>query len=249
MKNRMCIPLLVLTLLASARPLSAQFKTDYWDQTGYLSIAAGPATPGRDLAGSVSPGLMANNGFIVNLDYNYMLVYGFGVGLNLGLDYFGLNEEAFLAETNPQSYNNEGGFMSGRVGLNLLMNIPLEIIPQKLTLNITGELNGGLRSYSIPDVDLYYSELTNKYTEISYRSRENLMGYAGYSTGVQVIFGHRFGVNVTYSALFSSRHLIDYSMRAFDAAGTLYEEEDYLSASLDRAGFQFGILYILSSQQ
>lgn len=248
MNHPICRSLLTLAFVISVCSLSAQYSSEYWYQKGYLSIAAGPASPGPDLAASVSPGLMANNGLLADVDYNYMLAYGFGVGLNLGLDYYGLNQDAFLAEASPETYSCKGGFLSGRMGLNLLMNVPLEIIPDKFTLNLTAELNGGLRSYTIPDIDLFHSELENEYTEISYRSRANVMGYAGYSTGLQFLFNNRFGVTVSYSVLFATRHRINYSVRAFDAAGNLYEEEDYLSARLDRSGLQFGLLFILSSR-
>ena len=237
-------PLMVLLIVVAATA-EAQVNPNYWDRSGYLSITAGPATPGRELSSTADNGLLAENGLLADLDYNYMIGYGFGVGLNLGLDHFGLNEEAFTAITQPLHYSTSGGFSSIRVGLNFLMNVPLVILRDKFCFNLFGELNGGLRSFSIPEVNLTYSELFNKYTEVTYRSRDNTMGYAGYSTGLQFVFLNRFGVNISYSAIFNSQHRINYSVRASDAMGQLYEEENFLSAKLDRTGFQVGVLFLI----
>ncbi|PKP18549.1 MAG: hypothetical protein CVU06_12085, partial [Bacteroidetes bacterium HGW-Bacteroidetes-22] len=203
------------------------------------------ASPGRDLSSTTGNGLMANNGLLADIDYNHMIAYGIGVGVNLGLDYFGMNEDIFLERTAPSTYNFTGGYLSGRLGLNLLMNLPVEILRDKFVLNFFGELNGGLRSFTIPDVDLNYDELQNKYTEVTYRSRSNVLGYAGYSAGVQFLFSNCWGINLSYSALMKSQHRIDYSVRAVDVAGVVTEDEDFLSARLDRTGIQIGFLFII----
>lgn len=236
--------LMVLVVVASVSS-RAQVEPNYWDRTGYVSISAGPATPGRELSSTAENGLLAEKGLMADVDYNYMIGYGFGVGLNVGLDYFGLNEEAFTAKTLPLHHSTGGGFSSVRAGLNLLMNVPVVIRHDKFCLNLFGELNGGLRSFSIPEINLTYGELTNKYTEVTYRSRDNTMGYAGYSTGLQFVFLNRFGVNLSYSAIFQSQHRINYSVRASDALGQFYEDESFLSAKLDRTGFQIGVLFLV----
>ena len=70
---------------------------------------------------------MANNGLVADVDYNHMIAYGIGVGVNIGVDYFEMNEELFLQHSIPSFYNISGGYLSGRIGLNMVMNLPVEI--------------------------------------------------------------------------------------------------------------------------
>lgn len=241
--KKLCSTASVILLLLPVI-LMAQVNPRYWDGTGYLSVTGGPATPGRDLSSTDKNGLMANNGLVADIDYNHMIAYGIGVGVNIGVDYFEMNEELFLQHSIPSSYNITGGYLSGRIGLNMVMNLPVEIVRRGFVINFFGELNAGLRSYSIPDVDLYYHELQNKYLEVAYRSRNNVMGYAGYSAGIQFIFSDCWGINFSYSALMKSQHRIKYSLRAIDVAGEVTEDDDYLSGRLDRSGFQIGFLFV-----
>lgn len=245
MKAKKLISAVSLAFLIAPAVIMAQMNPRYWDGTGYLSITGGPATPGRELSSTAINGLMANNGLLADVDYNHMIAYGIGIGVNIGVDYFEMNEDMFLQQALPSTYNISGGYLSGRLGLNLLMNLPVEVVRKRFVINFFGELNAGLRSYSSPDIDLYYRELQNKYLEVTYRSRNNVMGYAGYSAGIQFIFSDCWGINFSYSALMKSQHRINYSVRAVDVEGKVTEDEDFLSGRLDRSGFQIGFLFVI----
>ena len=93
-----------------------------------------------------------------------------------------------------------------------------------------------------------YNELSNRFVEVSYRSRSNLLGYLGYSGGLQLLYRQKYGVNISYSALKKSRHSLYYSVRMFDAQERLEEKESYVNNFLDHSGIQIGFVMYLPNK-
>lgn len=222
----------------------AQPDFTYWNKVSYFKMGGGTLEPGREMLSTGTDGLFAKKGFQIGFDYNYMIAYGFGLGVNLEINQFQFNREAFEAYAMPLEMDVKGGYSSAKFGLNALFNLPIVLHPKYFTLNLYIEGNAGLRGMSIPSIDMYYDERDNKYVEVSYRSRGGSMGYLGYSGGVQFLISNKFGINVSYNAVEPSRHSINYSVRMFDAEGQLYEDENYLNNALDHTGLQFGVLFM-----
>ena len=226
----------------------SQPNINYWDHDSYLLIGGGMVMPGEYLSDATANGLFAKNGYQVDFDYNY--IFGLGLGFGGGIEYnqFKFNREAFMEYTGAEEMWMKGGYSSTKFGLNFLANIPIVVVKKKFVLNFFGEFNAGLRGFNIPDIDLKYNEIVNKYVEVTYRSRTSTMGYLGYSAGLQFIFSEWFGINVSYNAVLPSRHSIKYSVRKFDAFDELTEEENYLNNYLDHSGIQFGVMFIFGKK-
>ncbi len=224
--------------------ISAQPDINYLDGTGYLLISGGGVIPGSDFSNSTETGLFAENGYQFGFDYNYTIGYGMGIGGNIEFNQFRFNGEKFLEFSNAETIFVNGGYSSAKFGLNLNINIPVLLGSDDYVINFFGEGNAGIRTMSAPGIDLTYNEVANKYVEVSYRSRSNTMGFLGYSGGLQFLFLEKFGISVSYTALLRSRHSIKYSVRMFDAAEQLYEEENYINGYLDHTGYQIGFLFL-----
>ena len=222
----------------------AQVDMNFWDNTPYIHFGGGMVYPGSELKSTQPNGLYAKNGFQVFGDFNYIIKYGIGLGLNVEYDQFAFNKEAFITSSKPASQNIGNGYTSTKVGLNILMNIPIVVVKERFTVNMYCEFNPGIRGFNIPSIDLLYNENVNKYVEVHYRTRSNISGYIGYSAGLQLLFSERFGLNFSYNSVFRSRKSIKYSVRMFDAFGNLYEEERYLNNYLDHSGWQIGLMFL-----
>ncbi len=177
-----------------------------------------------------------------------MIAYGLGVGLNVQIDRLDFNKEAFSEINHTNDFKIKGRYASTRFGINVLANVPIVISKNHFTINLYGEGNAGLRGFNIPAIDLYYSELENKWVEVNYRSRSNTMGYLGFSAGLQFIFADVFGINLSYNEILPSRHSIKYSVRLTDAMGNVQEDESYLNNYLDMKSFQFGIFFLFGKK-
>ncbi|MBS4012296.1 MAG: hypothetical protein KGZ97_00865 [Bacteroidetes bacterium] len=221
---------------------------NYWNRVRYFKITGGTVTPCPEFSDATENGLFAKDGYQFGFDYNYMIAYGFGLGLNLEFNRFHFNKEAFASFAQPDYMAVIGGYSSSKFGLNALFNLPIVVSPDIFTINLYAEGNAGIRSISIPSIDLEYNEIVNYYTEVKYRSRPSSMGYLGYSGGIQFIFKNKFGINASYSALNRRINRINYSVRMFDAQGELYEEERYISNYLDHTGLQFGIFFMFGKK-
>lgn len=231
-------------LFITVNVATAQPDINYLDNVGYFKISAGGLMPGENFSSTEPNGLFAENGYQIGLDLNYMIAYGFGLGLNLEFDQFKFNSEEFFKYTNAETMKAQKHYSSTKFGLNVLFNVPVKLDSDDWVLNFYAEGNAGIRSMNMPDIDLTYNEIANKYVEVTYRSRSNTMGYLGYSGGLKFLFLEKFGVNLSYNALLKSRHSIKYSVRMFDAAEELYEEENYAHDYLDHTGFQIGFLFL-----
>lgn len=231
--------------LFAAKFSLAQFDVNYLDHTGSLHLYGGTLTPSEELSNTdENIGLFAKKGYQFGFDFNYIIKYGLGFGFNLEIDRLNFNKDKFLeyAETNDATI--KGRYASTKFGLNILANVPIVIDKGDFAINLFGEFNAGLRGFNIPSIDLYYNELQNKYTEVSYRSRANTMGYLGYTGGIQLLFADVFGVRASYSVTLPSRHTIKYSVRMTDAFGNVEEAENYLNNYLDLTGLQFGAFFL-----
>ena len=222
----------------------AQPDITFLDNAGYFKISAGAVMPGPQFSDATSNGLFAKNGYQIGFDLNYMIAYGFGIGGNFEFNSFGFNKDQFFSLTQAQTMVVRKRYNSSKFGLNVLFNMPVKLGSDDWVLNFYAEGNAGFRSLSIPEIDLTYHELANKYVQVEYRPRANTMGYLGYSGGLQFIFLEKYGINISYNALLRSRHSIKYSVRMFDAEGMLYEEENYLHDYLDHTGIQVGFMFI-----
>lgn len=228
------------------KTLSGQFDINYLDHTGSIHIMGGTLKPSEELSSTdETMGLFAKNGYQIGFDFNYIIKYGLGIGFNLEIDRLNFNKNKFLeyAETNDAKI--KGRYASTKFGLNVLANIPIVLDKGDFAINIFGEFNVGLRGFNIPSIDLYYNELQNKYTEVSYRTRANTMGYLGYTGGIQFLFDEVFGLRASYSVTLPSRHNIKYSVRMTDAFGNVEEAENYLNNYLDLTGLQFGVFFLI----
>lgn len=228
--------------------LQAQPSLSLLDKTATLNFYGGTLIPSEEFNSEKEDGLFAKNGFQLGFDVNYIILKGIGIGFNYEYNNFAFNKDAFLSYAMPDSYLIKGGYKSSKFGLNIQLNLPIIIQPDKITVNLFAEGNAGIRSMNIPSIDLEYNELSNRYVEVTYRPRANSMGYLGYSGGLQLIFNNKFGINVSYSALMKSRHSIGYSVRKFDAQNNLEEEEGYINNYLDSRGLQIGFTMYLKSK-
>jgi hypothetical protein len=240
------IILAVLSVILTAA--YSQPDINYWNKASYFKITGGTVTPSPEFSSTTANGLFAKNGYQFGFDYNYMIALGFGIGVNLEINQFHFNPEAFMDYAQPDKMTISGGYSSAKFGLNALFNFPIVVHKDIFTINLYAEGNAGIRGMSIPTIDLEYNEIVNFYTEVSYRPRSSSMGYLGYSGGIQLLFNNKFGLNVSYNALNRRINKINYSVRMFDAQGNLYEEERYLNNYLDHTGLQFGILFIFGKR-
>jgi len=226
----------------------AQPSLDFWNKKGYFKFGAGGLIPGKDFSSTDVNGLFAKNGYQIGFDLNYMFAYGLGMGMNLGFDRFNFDSDAFYAYSKAETMKHKGRYGSTKFGLNILMNVPILVMSENFVINLYGEGNAGLRGLNIPEIDLTYNEIANKYTEVSYRSRANTMGYLGYNAGLQFLFSNKYGINLSYNEVLPSRHSIGYSVRMFDAEGRLTEKEDYLNNYLDHKGFQIAFIILFGKE-
>ena len=240
--------ILTILLTAAISVSFAQVDMAFFKKAATFQFGGGMVFPGEDMKSTKSTGLYADNGFQLSFDLNFMSKIGLGGGLNVEYDQFLLNKTAFMNATKPLSMEVEGGYSSTKVGLNVMMNIPLVVSKNKFAINMYGELNPGVRGFKIPSIDLHNDETVFKYVEVSYRSRKNYMAYVGYSGGLQFLFNEKWGINLSYNALFRTRHSIDYSVRMFDAFGNLYEGEEYLNNYLDHSGWQLGLVFVMGKK-
>lgn len=227
----------------------AQPNINLLDKKVNIGAYGGLVIPGNEFSSKSINGLFAKNGYQIGFDVNYIIAYGLGIGFNYEFNRFKFDQDAFIAFAQPDSFLISKGYNSGKFALNAQVNIPIEIIKNKFAINLYGEGNAGLRTMSIPSIDLKYNELSNRFVEVSYRARTSSMGFLGYSAGVQFIFSKKFGINLSYNALIKSRHSIKYSVRKFDAQGELYEEESYVNNYLDHSGYQFGIVFWIGGKK
>lgn len=224
--------------------LHGQIDITQFDKSGSFGFYGGTTIPGENFASKDVDGLFAKNGFQIGFDLNYVISHGFAIGFNYEFNKFGFNEQEFLKFANPAQYRISRGFLSNKIGANVQYNLPIEIIKDKFTLILSLEGNMGGRTMSIPEIDLFYNELDNIYTEVSYRSRESSFGYLGYSGGLQLLFLNRFGLTISHSALMPSRHSVRYSVRKLNVSGRVSEDESYFNNFLDHRGLQIGgIIY------
>jgi hypothetical protein len=245
MKRNLIVSIGLIFLSAK---LFSQFDIKYFDKHGYLKITGGNLISSEEMRKTDETGMFAKNGYFVGFDYNHMIAYGIGLGLNVQIDRYNFNDKAFSEFAHTNNYKIKGRYASTRWGINALANIPVILIKEKLTVNIYGEANAGIRSFSIPSIDLYYNELENKWVEINYRSRSNTMGYLGFSGGIQFIISDFFGINISYNEILRSRHSIHYSVRLTDAYNNVVEDENYLHNYLDSKSLQFGILFLIGKK-
>jgi len=244
--NKLLIIFVLFLFVASA---NAQPDPKFWDKTSVLSLGGGITTPGSHFSNSTTDlGLFAKKGYNVNFDYNYIISHGFGMGMHIDYNYFKFDEQAFMNYAQPDLMHIKGGYTSTGIGLNLQMNMPIVVHKKNFTFNVFAEGNAGFRGVSIPSIDLEYDELFNKYVEVNYRSRSNLMGYLGYNAGMQFIFANVVGLKISYAALMRSRHSINYSVRMFDAQGELYEAESYLNNYLDHTAIKFALVFYIGKK-
>jgi len=240
--------IIIVSFLFVSEKSFSQADINYWDKAGYFNIYAGAVMPGHSFSNTNADGLFAKNGFQFGVDANYFFGYGFGLGFNYELNNFFFDRNSFFKYSNAKTIKSSGGYLSNKYALNVLYSVPVLLGSDDYILNFYVEGNAGLRTMNIPDIDLTYNEIANKYVEVSYRARSNIMGYLGYSIGLQVLFSNKYGVNLSYNAVLPSRHSIKYSSRRFDAAGKLYEDETYLHDVLDHTGIQLGFLFIMGKK-
>ncbi len=239
---------LFIALFIIYAPLFGQFDIKYLDRSGYIKFSGGTITPSEELKSTDEIGLYAKNGYFFGFDFNYIISHSFGIGFNIQMDRLNFNKEAFLEQVKTNEYKIKGRFASNRFGINVLMNIPIVVSKEDFLINLYAEGNAGLRGFNIPSIDLYYSELENKWVEINYRTRINTMGYLGFSAGIQFVISDFFGVNVSYNEVLRSRHSIRYYVRMEDAFGNVEESENYLHNYLDSKSLQFGIFLLFGKK-
>ncbi len=241
MKTLVLLTLAVFTSLV----LKAQFDIKYIDKCGYFQLSGGNIESNEDMKRTDETGLFAKNGYFFGLDYNHTIAYGFGLGMNLQFDWYNFNKPAFAEFAHTDQYRIRGKYNSTRWGLNIVQNIPIVMSKDNLVINIYGEGNAGIRSFNIPSIDLYYSEIENKWIEVNYRTRINTMGYLGFSAGIQFIFNNVFGINISYSEVLPSRHSVHYSVRLTDAFDKVSEHESYLHSYFNSKSLQFGLFLLI----
>lgn len=225
--------------------LFGQFDINHLDKCGYLKITGGSLTSSEEMKRTDETGLFAKDGYFFGFDLNYIITHGFGIGFNYQIDRYNFNKNAFLEYAKTDEYKIKGRYASSRFGLNIIMNVPIIVSKNDFSINLYGEGNAGIRTFSIPSIDLYYNELENKWVEINYRTRTNTMGYLGFSAGIQFIISDFLGINISYNEVLRSRHSIHYSVRLTDAFGNVRESENYLNNYLDSKSLQFGLFFLI----
>jgi hypothetical protein len=220
---------------------NAQVDPTYFDKTTNLKLYGGLTIPSQEFSNTSSNGGLATNAYQIGFEINSIIKYGIGVGLDVGVDKYGFDYMAFNNYANAQTIETIGRYSSTFFGLNLSYNLPIKIT-RNFALKVFGIGSAGLRGMRIPEIDLTYDEINNKYVEVSYRPRSSTMGYLSYRAGIEFIFNERWGISTSYKSVVRSQHRIYYSTRSFDTAGELYESEDFLSTYLDSKSYQIGVL-------
>lgn len=234
---------LILTSIISiyAVHLICQLKLTHFDRKGSIDIYGGIYRPNEDLKKIDETGFFAKNGYNLGFNINYSIKYGFFIGFNIEYNHIFFNKTAFLAYSQAESIKAKDGFNSTRYGINCGINFPLIIDNDNFCINLYGEFNTGLRSFSIPRIDLIYNELLNKYVEVMYSPRGNTLFYYGYSGGINIIFNNKYSINIAYNNIQPTKHSIRYYTRLTDAFGKIEEYENRLTNYLDSWELQFGI--------
>jgi hypothetical protein len=109
--------------------------------------------------------LFAQNGFQFGIEGNYIIKYGLGIGLDLGGEWFKVDEQAFMDYANPETMDIKGGYSSTYFGLNIVANLPIVIDDNHFTINLFAAGTPGIRGIRIPSIDLTYNEIDNRYIE------------------------------------------------------------------------------------
>jgi len=239
------INLFILVALVSINPVCAQLDFKYWDGGGNINIYGGITYPSSEFSSTSSTGLFAKNGFQFGIEANYIIKNGIGIGLDVGGDWFEVDQQAFRDYANPQTMNIKGGYSSTYLGLNIVTNIPIIIVENHFTVNLFAVGTPGLRGMSIPAIDLTYDELDNRYVEVSYRPRASASGYFAARGGIQLLFKNAFGLSFSYKRVMRNQRTLDYSVRSFDALGVLYEDENFLNSYFNSESYQVGLIFLL----
>jgi hypothetical protein len=235
----------LLSLFFLTLPALAQVDLSYFEKTGMFKMGGGSLKPGPDLASSGPKGLLADDGYQINLGFDYSPYKGLFAGFHYDFQRLGFQEATFAQQAGASTYRVRRGFRSSRFGLNLGWNFPVHLVRDKVLLIASGEVQAGLRGMNIPLIDLQYDPLDNRFVDVTYRSRSNTFGYTGALGGIRILFGKVVGIYVNRQFTFKSRHSIKYSVRRFDAEGQLYESELRLHQYLDNSGYQFGVFFVV----
>lgn len=244
MKTSHSLLVVALMFVCSINSAWAQLKPEFLDKGGNMNIYGGITYPESDLSSNTSNGLFAENGFQFGVEANYIIKYGFGIGLDLGGDWFKFNQEAFSKYANPETIDVEGGYSSTYFGLNIISNIPIVLDKNHFTINLFIVGTPGLRGMRIPSIDLTYNETLNKYVEVSYQSRASTAGYLAFRGGIQFLINNTWGLSLSYKRVMESQQKLNYSVRMFDAEGELYEEENYISSNFKSESYQIGLIFL-----
>jgi len=237
--------LFAIVFLCFTNNLWAQLDIEFLDGGGNISLYGGITYPSSEFSSTASTGLFAKNGFQFGIDGNYIIKYGLGIGLDLGGEIYRMDKNAFLKYANPKTMDIYGGYTLTYFGLNVVANIPIVIDDDHFTINLFGVGTPGFRGIRIPEIDLTYNELDNRFVEVSYRPRSSTSGYIAYRGGIQFLFNNKFGLSFSYKAVLRSQHKLKYSVRSFDAEGKLYENEDYLASYFNSESYQAGLIFLL----
>jgi hypothetical protein len=243
--KRLYISLLVLISLSSLKSAWAQVDFEHLDRGGNFSIYGGMTIPSSEFSSTSSSGLFAQNGFQFGIEGNYIIKYGLGIGLDLGGEWFKVDEQAFMDYANPETMDIKGGYSSTYFGLNIVANLPIVIDDNHFTINLFAVGTPGVRGIRIPPIDLTYNELDNRYIEVSYRPRASVSGYLAVRGGMQLLFNNKFGLTLSYKRVMRSQQKLNYSVRSFDAEGVLYEDENYLNSYFNSESYQIGLVFLL----
>ena len=239
------ITLAVLVSFCTVNSVWGQIDMEYLDKGGNINIYGGITYPSSEFSSTTSSGLFAKDGFQFGVEGNYIIKYGIGIGLDLGGEWFRVDEQAFRDYANPETMEIKGPYASTYFGLNIVANLPIVIDDDHFTINLFAVGTPGIRGIRIPEIDLTYNELDNRYVEVSYRPRPGTSGYISYRGGIQFIFNNAFGLSLSYKGVMRSQHKLNYSVRSFDAEGQLYEEENYLNTYFNSESYQVGLLFVL----
>lgn len=223
----------------------AQLDPEFLDGGGNIGIYGGITYPSVEFSSTGTNGLYAQNGFHFGIEGNYIIKYGFGIGVDLGGEGYSIDKQAFRNFMKPETMEIKGGYSGSYFGINLVANVPIVIDDDHFTINLFGVGTAGLRGVRIPEIDLTYSELENKYVEVSYRARPSTSGYISYRGGMQLLFNNKFGISFSYKAVLRSQHKLKYSVRAFDTDGVLFEDENFMVSYFDSESYQFGLVFLL----
>ncbi len=239
------ILLFVLVSSCYINSVWAQLDPEYWDRGGNISLYGGITYPSSEFSSTSSTGLFAQDGFQFGVEVNYIIKYGLGIGLDLGGEWFKFDQQAFRNYANPETMDLKTPYSSTYFGLNFLANIPIVINDDHFTVNLFAMGTPGLRGIRIPELDLTYDELDNRYVEVSYRPRASVSGYLAFRGGIQFLINNAFGLSFSYKAVMRNQHKLKYSVRSFDAEGVLYEDENYLNSFFNSESYQIGLIFLL----